>query len=101
MISLIIAVLMSLILLGLAHWTKTHPIPKLGKLLRRALCVIAALSLVTGIALYPLSQSWQEHRAAESRALTLATETSRAQEMIAILGSPQAYIEYLKVTQPH
>lgn len=82
---------------GLLAWAaRLHPIQTFRRSLQVGGCIAAVLTLVIALLLYPSANVWQHYQAGKATASQYDLERIRAENMIAVLGSPQAYIEYLK-----
>lgn len=99
MIALAVAIVLALALGALAYIARLHPVVALRRGLQVTASILAVASLVTGIAAYPSVDVWQQYKAGQASASRYDLERIRAINMIEIMGSPQAYIEYLKATK--
>ncbi|WP_313453268.1 hypothetical protein [Stutzerimonas nitrititolerans] len=96
MIALLIGLILTASLAGLAFIARYHPIPAIRRWLQVGCAVAAVTVLVTSLLLYPAVNVWQQYQAGQAAASKHDLERIRAEHMIAVFGSPQAYIEYLK-----
>jgi hypothetical protein len=96
MIALFIALIIATALLALSWVSRNHPIPTVRRGLMVGCSGASVLIMIVGLSLYPASQVWQSSRASDAALKSVEVETARATAMIAQLGSPAAYIEYLK-----
>jgi len=99
MISILIGLILTASLAGLAFIARYHPIPAIRRWLQVGCAVAAVTVLVTSLLFYPAVNVWQHYQAGKALASQYDLEEVRARHMIDLLGSPQAYIEYLKAVQ--
>lgn len=99
MIALAIAIILALSSVGLAYVARKHPLEALRRGIQVAACLMAVTSLVAGLLLFPSSRAWQSSRSVAVQEAQADAEVDRATRMIEVLGSPAAYIEYLKATK--
>lgn len=97
------AILASLVIcaafLAIAYAGTRHPVVAIGRAVSISAFILAVAALVAGITLSPESSVWEAELAADASVKHLEAESTRAKYMIEYLGSPQAYIEYLKATK--
>lgn len=96
MIVLLIGLILAASLGLLAFVARHHPIIAVRRWLQVGSVLGAVLILVASLLLYPSVNVWQEYRAGQATVAKYDIERIRAKHMIRLLGSPQAYIEYLK-----
>lgn len=96
MIALMIAVIVAALLFVCAYLGTKHPLVSVGRAVSAGCSLVACATLITGLALYPMTQVWQAERAADVQFESLNAEAARARVMIEQLGSTEAYLEYLK-----
>lgn len=99
MIALAVSIVLALALLGLAYIARLHPLESLRRGIQACACFLSVATLVIGLLLFPTSQAWQSSRSVAAQEAQANAELSRANRMIEALGSPAAYIEYLKATK--
>ncbi len=99
MIALAVAIVLALALSGLAYVARLHPVLALRRGIQASAAITAVIALVAGLVLMPASQSWQASLRVSALEAQTDAELSRATRMIKVLGSPAAYIEYLKATK--
>lgn len=99
MIAPLIALVLAAALLLVAYLARLHPDVGMRRILQAASSLLAVTALVAGLALYPKVSVWQSYQAGEAAMTRYTVEKIRAKHMIRLLGSPEAYIEYLKATQ--
>ena len=100
MIALLIALVLAFALFACAYLGTKHPLVSVGRAVSAGCSLTACITLITGLALSPMTQVWQATSAADARVEIMNAEAARAEAMIEQLGSPQAYIEYLKAIKP-
>lgn len=96
MIAPLIALVLAAALLSVAYVARLHPDVSMRRIVQAASSALAVIVLVAGIALYPRVSVWQSYQAGEVAMTKYTVEKIRAKHMIRLLGSPEAYIEYLK-----
>lgn len=99
MIALLIALIIAALLFACAYLGTKHPLPSVGRGITAASSLLACIALITGLAFYPSVNVWQQYTAGQATASRYDLERIRAEHMIKLMGSPQAYIEYLKAIQ--
>lgn len=96
MIALLISLVLTFALFACAYLGTKHPLVSVGRAVSAGCSLTACIALITGLALYPMTQVWQAERAADVQLERLNAEAARTKIMIEQLGSASAYIEYLK-----
>ena len=96
MLAILIGAVISASLGLLGFVARYHPIPAFRRWIQVACGIGVVLVLVVSLLLYPSVNVWQQYHAGQAIASQYDLERIRAEHMIDLLGSPQAYIEYLK-----